>query len=53
MGKDTVPNIESYVINNGLATNFFPLERGVMQGDPLSPHSNFQRVIITPLVGLI
>ena len=31
-------NIESYVIDNGLATDFFPLERGVRQGDPLSPY---------------
>ena len=33
-------NIESCVINNGLATDFFPLERDVrqMQGDPLSPY---------------
>ena len=31
-------NIESYVIDNGLATDFFSLERGVRQGDPLSPY---------------
>ena len=32
-------NIESCVINNGLATDFFSLERGVRQGDRLSPYS--------------
>ena len=31
-------NIESCVINNGLATDFFSLERDVRQGDPLSPY---------------
>ena len=31
-------NIESCVINNGLATDFFSLEKGVRQGDPLSPY---------------
>ena len=31
-------NIESCVINNGSASDYFRLERGVRQGDPLSPH---------------
>ena len=31
-------NIESCVLNNGWASNFFALERGVRQGCPLSPY---------------
>ena len=31
-------NIESCVINNGLANDFFSLEKGVRRGDPLSPY---------------
>ena len=31
-------NIQSCVINNGFASDFFALERGVRQGDPLSPY---------------
>ena len=30
--------IQSCVINNGLSSECFNLERGVRQGDPLSPH---------------
>ena len=31
-------NIKSCIINNGTSSNFFVLERGVRQGDPLSPY---------------
>ncbi|KAL9954593.1 hypothetical protein ACROYT_G042155 [Oculina patagonica] len=31
-------NIESCIINNGMISNPFKLERGVRQGDPLSPY---------------
>ena len=27
-----------FIMNNGTASNYFPLERGVRQGDPLSPY---------------
>ena len=30
-------NIQSCVINNGITSNYFTIERGVRQGDPLSP----------------
>ena len=30
-------NISSCILNNGVATDLFPIERGVRQGDPLSP----------------
>ena len=34
--KTFYKNIQSYVINNGYATPFFELQRGVRQGCPLS-----------------
>ena len=38
LGHSLYHNIESCVINNGLTTDFFCLERGVRQGDLLSPY---------------
>ena len=31
-------SIQSCVVNNGVSSNFFTLDRGVRQGDPLSPY---------------
>ena len=31
-------NIQSCILNNGMTSTFFTLERGVRQGDPLSPY---------------
>ena len=36
--KTFYKNIQSCIINNGMASNLFSLERGVRQGDPLSPY---------------
>ena len=36
--KTFYKNIQSCVINNGLMSEYFTLERGVRQGDPLSPY---------------
>ena len=36
--KTFYKNIHSCVINNGLMSDYFTLERGVRQGDPLSPY---------------
>ena len=37
LGRNFYKNIQSCVINNGFASDFFALERKVRQGDPLSP----------------
>jgi hypothetical protein len=36
--KTFYTNIESCIINNGHTSNYFNVERGVRQGDPLSPY---------------
>ena len=38
MGQDFLQNIQSCVINNGLMSDYFTLDQGVRQGDPLSPY---------------
>ena len=36
--KSLYANISSCVMNNGISSNYFPVCRGVRQGDPLSPY---------------
>ena len=36
--KTFYKNVQSCIMNNGTASNYFSLERGVRQGDPLSPY---------------
>jgi len=36
--KTFYKNIESCTLNNGFFSEYFKLERGVRQGDPLSPY---------------
>ena len=41
--KTFYKNIESCVLNNGFFSDYFKLEHGVRQGNPLSPYSTGQR----------
>ena len=36
--KTLYKNITSTIINNGVTSRYFPVNRGVRQGDPLSPY---------------
>ena len=53
MGYDTVlKNIHSCVTNNDLTTGYLALERGVRQGDPLSPYRLFVVVVKTLVIAI-
>ena len=45
-------NAQSCIMNNGTASNYFPLERGVRQGNPLSPYLFIEVVETLATVGI-
>jgi len=45
-------DVQSCVINNGLCSRYFNIERGVRQGDPLSPYLVATAVEILAIDGL-